>query len=204
MAAAIDFLYTATCMRYKMCTSTIRPCLRDCDCGEVCGCGYRYVELTDFVPGPIVAVQSVHIADSTGTVTTVPASDYRVESSRFIPHKDGSLWPFPGQNMQTEPGGPNTWWIRVTHGRRPPEGLLIAARDLACQLIASCVPGAVCDLPANAVSVSRDGVTIRLETGLHAVPTVKMALETYGNCKGRYRLSRILDPLHYRPGVLVR
>jgi hypothetical protein len=199
VAAAVEALWEKTCGKYGICTVTVRPCERICGCYSGCigECAWRKFDLRDLVTAPIVSVDAVNIE---GVV--IPAADYWIADGRYlVPYRTGALWDIQPQDMNAPFPGPGTWGITITVGQIPPPLLLIAAAELACQIARYC-SGQPCDLPPNAISVTRDGVTVRLETGFQAIPTVKMALEAYGCDKTtkKYR-SRIVDPGEFLPSA---
>jgi len=207
-AAAIDLMFVETGGRFTLCTDVFQPCPVCETCWPFmlgvplpvflggmfdCSCNVRQFDLYQLTGGPVTAVVSVKKHDGV-TETVIPPTDYALVGRRYLrPYRGGLLekgW--PNQDLAIPYGSPlgETWQITLRHGVQPPASVLLAASDLACQLIAYCV-GAPCDLPANAVAVTREGVTIKLETGLQAIPTVKMALDAYPKLRNR---SRLVDP----------
>lgn len=194
-AAASQALWDLTCRKYRVCLETAYPC-PVCPCGDTCvrGCKFAKVDLFPFFGRKIIEIDEV-LVDG----VAVPDVDYRLDANRYlVPHRDLSLWPWPEQDLNLAPGSPGTWQVNVYVGEPPPALLLLAAQDMACQLIAHCL-GQPCDIPDNAVSVTREGVTIRLETGLQALPTVKQALEVYGDCR-KQRRTGMWDPARWPGG----
>lgn len=192
-AAAIDLMFAQTGGRFTLCSDTFRPCAECEVCGDWCRCAVRQLDLLSLTWGPITSVTSVKVHDGV-TETVVPTTDYTLIGNRYLrPYRGGLLdrvW--PSQDLQVPYGSAlaPTWQLSLRHGIQPPPSVLLAAGDLYCQLAAYSI-GAACDLPANAVSVTREGVTIKLETGLLAIPTVKIALDTYPRTRRR---SRLVDP----------
>lgn len=194
-AAASQALFDLTCRQYKVCRTTIWPCI-ECGCADVCttSCNYSRYDLTRLVGSDILEIDEVRVGG-----VAIPEADYRLDSRRWlVPINTGLLHPWPVQDLTAADNSPRTWGVSVYYGELPPALLLLAAQDMACNLVARCLDQP-CDIPENAVSVTREGVTIRLETGMKAIPTVKMALEVYGDCKKRRR-SSILDPAHWPTG----
>lgn len=198
-AVAVDLLWRKTCKRFAICTTRIRPCTKTCSCGKICdgGCDWQRYDLSEHVAYPIISVDGVKIDG-----VAIAATEYEITNggkylvplkadATALPPILGVLWCWPPQDLNVPDGAAGTWSVDVTVGEMPGPALLFAAVDLACQLAKSCA-GEVCDVPENAVSVTRDGVTVRLETGLLAVKSVKMALDAYPCPKGRR--SRMLDP----------
>lgn len=194
-AAASQALWDLTCRQYRVCLEEIYPC-PVCPCGDTCvkGCRFAKIDLFPFFGRKVLEIDEI-IVDG----VAIPEVDYRLDANRYlVPHRDLALWPWPEQDINLPPGDPGTWQVRAYVGEPPPELLLLAAEDMACQLVARCL-SQPCDIPDNAVSVTREGVTIRLETGLMALPTVKQALEVYGECKKRRRTG-MWDPARWPVG----
>lgn len=196
-AAASQALFDKTCRKYRLCYQELRPC-NVCDCGGACSgeCSLRALNLRSLLG---VNANIVQIGDVKIDGVVVPDTEYWLEQNRYlVPLRNGLLWQWPVQDLHLPTAAVGTWSVGVYYGTLVPELLLIAAEDLACQLITRCM-GQPCDIPENAISVTREGVTIRLETGLSALPTVKEALEIYGKCAER---TRILDPARRRSGTV--
>jgi len=190
-AAAVQIMIEATCRIYTCGVQRVRPCV-NCSCGFTCLglCEYRYIDLTMWGRGPVQRVTAV-VVDG----VAVPTTDYWIEGNRLIPLRGGALWCWPNQDRNLPVTDEGTWYVEYVSGKKPPEIVVQGAVDLTCQLVKWCT-NQPCDLPANAVSVSREGVTISLETGLKSLPTVKLAIETFGNCD-KFRASRLIDPVNF-------
>lgn len=195
---AVLFVNDVTCGQFDgPCSTTIRP-LTDCAPADACTChgAWPRLDLYQWVTGPIVTVDQVSVDGE-----IVPADNYHLWEHRFLGpvDPDGStsaLDPWPEQNMR-KLSGPGTWSITVTHGAGLPVPLRSAVVELASQLGKRCC-GEDCDLPDNATSVSRGGVTVSLATrqeGKVGVQAIDMALERYGCPKVS---GGILDPLRQR------
>lgn len=193
-AAASDALWQKTGRVYSACARTIYPCARQCSCFGACNgcCDWRRYDLTDYVSDPIRSIVSVTLSPA-GVPAVVDPATYRFTNGRYlVPKRDSLLWNCSiGQDLNFGTGA-DTWSMIVNVGELVPPILLLAANELATQFIKFCM-SQPCDVPPNAVSVTRDGVTISLETGLKSLPLVKMALEVYGEKPPRPR-SRIVDP----------
>lgn len=198
-AVAVDLLWRKTCKQFGICTTRIRPCNRRCSCRVRCNgdCSWVRFNLTEHVAYPIISVDAVNVNGS-----AIGPDEYQITNGNkyLVPNRpdaahtpaiEGLLWCWPDQDLNVPDGEEDTWSVDVTVGEMPGPALLFAASDLACQMAKSCA-GEVCDVPQNAISVTRDGVTVRLETGLLAIPSVKMALDAYPCPKGRR--SRMIDP----------
>jgi len=193
--SASAWLYDSTCGAFPgRCSSRLRPsgpvparCRTDAE--------LHRIDLTTWIGGPIRSIEAVTVDG-----VEVDADGYRLVNARWlVAHRDGPLWPWPTQDEFADDGDPGTWSVDVVHGEDPPPHLLDAAADLAKQLIAKCL-GGECDLPDNATSISKDGMSIQLavptkgETGL---PLVDSIVAMYP-CRQRRRL---LDPAARRHEV---
>lgn len=199
VAAAVQALNKKTCGEYGICEVEFRPCIsRRCGCPGLCDdtCTWREYDLRDLTLLPIISIVELRIDGA-----VIPSSEYMLSGAKLIPLRDGALWSRPSQDMNLAYDAVGTWSIKLSIGRMPPELLLIAAAELACAIAARCA-GQACELPQNAVSVTRDGVTIRLDTGFDAIQSVKMALDAFG-CKAKTRRSRIVDPREFMPSTRV-
>lgn len=209
-AAAIDIMYTKTCSAYDLCDYSFRPCMPHTCCGgndllgvNFCSdeCSRVSLDIHDWA-NPFYSVTSVIKYDGAGVATQLEAGvDYEVDGHLLVPYITGGLWPWPRQSRQYPLNyiSPNpaativTWEVRVRRGTMPPQSVITAAGSLACNMFNLCV-GAPCDIPSNATSVTKEGITVRLETNiLKAIPLVAAAIETYGDCK-KSGVSRLIDP----------
>ena len=192
VAAAVQALHEASCRRFGVCVLTVRPCVPNCACRQelcVSDCSFRRFDLADFTQHPIISIDAVEIDG-----VAISPDDYWISGRRWlVPRRGGLLWDCPQQDLNEAAGSVGTWSITMTVGQPPPAMLLIAAADLACQILKLCLDRP-CDLPPNAVSVIRDGTTIRLLTGMQSVPLVKMALDVYGDCKKKKIRTRMVHP----------
>ncbi len=201
---AVVWVFDATCQQYPgECYSVIRPQPNPRSCVP-----YRSqyspdaIDLTEWVTGPITAITSVEV-----TGTTIGAQHYELMNRRwFVPQRppsvDPALIPWPLQDYEYAEGGERSWTITVQHGAEPPAPLRMAAAELACQLVRRAM-GEDCDLPDNATSVSRGGVTVSLQSraeGKIGMPLIDAQIERYG-CEG-VRTRRLYDPA--RPWLAIR
>lgn len=201
---ATVWLFDATCQQYAgSCVSVIRPlpelnsCVPDRN-------RYRTdsVDLSEWVTGPVTDVLEVRVAGD-----IVDPTNYTLMNQRwFVPQRpttgDPALIPWPLQDYEYADGGERSWTIEVEHGAAPPAPLKMACAELACQLLRRQL-GEECDLPDNATSITRGGVTVSLQAraeGKIGLPLVDAQVERYG-CD-QTRLRRMYDPA--RPWVEVR
>lgn len=161
-----------------------------CGCGRsACGCG-PVSEIR--LPGPVNAVTSVVI---NGDVLD-PAA-YRVDDLAMLVRVDAGWWPVC-QDMGAPAGDPNTWSVTYEQGNPVPAGGRLAVGALAAELVNACT-SKPCKLPANAVTVAREGVTIAIDTtglldaGRTGVAQVDMWLAAVNPNGRRYR-SAVYSP----------
>jgi hypothetical protein len=175
------------------CMYEVRPCPPTCcNCARAaCCCGWERLNLQTWLPRRLRAIDKI-VVNCAAFDGEVPEDEYWLANGRYLtPKRGGSLWPWPPQDLNTVPGDPGTWYIWAVAGDGPNQAILQAAAEVACQLWDVC-NGRPCDVPTNAVSVSRDGVTVTLETGMIAgLPMVRTVKDLYG---ARRRPQRIWDP----------
>lgn len=186
---AVEWLNDLTCNQYGgSCLYDLRVSNHCHHGGGHCGsnyCDWDRIDLTRYLPSPVTTIAEVQV---NGEV--VPSTDYRLDDRRwFVPIREGALIPWPTQDMQQTIGETGTWKITAYAGQEPPRPLVLAAQELACQLIRKWETGD-CDLPDNTTSVTRDGVTISLQArqeGRIGLPTVDAVLDTYP-CRKKRRM----------------
>ena len=202
---AVEWLDDLTCNQYHgICTTEIRP-YTQCNHKHSCGCGSRWerMDLQDWVKGPIVEIVEVMIDGE-----IIDPSYYTIINGRWFTALEASsgvdapLVPWPYQNMR-KVSGDGVWSVTVQHGSPVPAPLRMAAAELACQLLQRML-GRDCDLPDNATSISRQGVTVSLQArmeGKIGLPTVDSVVELYGCSNKRGRSRRLVDPAKTGPGL---
>jgi hypothetical protein len=127
-----------------------------------CGClGACMCEISGayalHLPGPVQAIIQVTVD---GVI--VPATSYRVDNQRTLVRIDGGTWP-ACQNLLLEPTEPGTFEVQYEKGVPVPIGGQVAAGKLACELSKEACGDETCELPANVISVARQGISIGLE-----------------------------------------
>lgn len=189
LETAVEWLNDATCSQFAgSCLYEVRLSPR-CQHGPgICSdqCDWDRIDLTKFVPAPVTSLVQVSIAGE-----VVPEDDYRLDNRRYlVPTTGGQLVPWPSQDMNKATDTEGTWKVQLYAGTEPPRPLIHAAKELTAQLLRRFETGD-CDLPDNTTSVTRDGVTISMQTrqeGKIGLPTVDHAIEQYG-CKQRRRMA---------------
>lgn len=175
------------------CQKTARPCRQDCYCGmqvlsrghvigpwdlgwnwmgnswgcngDPCGCApLSRVKLSGYPVREIIEVKIDGVV--------VDPATYRLDNWRWLtrmrdPADPGTALSWPSCQItdlpDTEEG---TFSVEYSYGQDPPIGGQDAAAALACQLYKACSSsggGADCEIPTNAVRVTRQGVTIDKE-----------------------------------------
>lgn len=182
--AATFILWSKSGRQFDVCSTTFRPCRRDCygepfwsdlsggqwpnpalvqgqwlnlGCGGCPGaCSCTTLEQV-LLPWPTSAVTEIKID---GTVLTPVADHAVVYDYRFLVRTDGGTWPLCNDlsKPDTEDG---TWSITVTAGTPVPKMGQLAVGELLQQLVNACT-GAPCQLPPNVSQIVRQGVSLTL------------------------------------------
>jgi hypothetical protein len=148
-------------------------------CGQCMGsCSCTALEQA-MLPGPVASIVSVKLDGA-----SMPASAYRVDDYRKLMRVDGGMWPVC-QDLNLPDTEPNTWSVTFTVGQAVPAIGKLAAGELACEMIKSCL-GLPCALPRNATQINRQGVTIEfplladlLKNGLLGLTYTDMFISAY-------------------------
>lgn len=121
-------------------------CTREgpCDPSKVLLSGYPVREITEVkIDGVVLGLD-----------------EYRLDGMRWAVRKNNEVWP-RCQNLSLDDDEVGTWAISYTYGQEPPLIGQSAAAELACQLYQMCYgDGGDCEIPATAVRVTRQGLTI--------------------------------------------
>lgn len=208
--AATGYLYDRTCRRWPgtSCTAIVRPCL-PCECGfyppgfvwptmgydywplgrrNGCRCRWRYFALQ--APYPILEILDF-------TIGTESHPEWlRLDNNRDATLLDSSgLGCFPLQFQGQPDDGPEAWTVSYRFGAAPPEFAKRAAADFVCALLKDCPEGDCEELPDNAESVTKRGITVRFRLPADGITNVKTAdwlIQEYGCPSTGTR--RIIDP----------
>ncbi len=123
-------------------------------------------------------------------------ADYELQRNRFLVRLDGQRWP------TRPPGGDSSFTLDYTYGLAPPLAGVLAAIELACELLnAGCAGGpGECELPAGTVRLTRQGLTVDVASlGLWLIGTQRTGfpmtdafLSVYG--EGRKRRTALYTP----------
>lgn len=212
--AATDILYEMTGRRFPgSCQLTVRPCpqgprsdpWRDrsigrsgyaCGCGTACGCGLSSILLG---AQPVTGIVSVKVDG-----VTLDSSLYRVDEYRYLvrlPNADGTTESWPSsQDLALASTEDDTFEVTFTYGLAFPPMLVLAAKELACELAKACCNDESCSLPPRMVSMSRQGVdqvfanlSDFLDDGKIGLTVCDLAIKTL-NPHGLRRRGRIASP----------
>lgn len=137
--------------------------------GRLCSCGYdSYVELA----GTAREITQVMLNGAPMPTTFTDGSPtYRLDEWRYLTRLTDPASPdFPlhwprCQLLDLPDTSPGTYSVSYTYGVGPPPGGIEAAKQLGCQLLLA-KSGKPCQLPANVVSMARQGNTIQRVTPL--------------------------------------
>lgn len=196
-----------------ICADTVRPASPSCSCwngpgqwwwtdgywsdgmGGRCGCQpMSRVKLA----GTAREIISVKID---GTV--VADSLYRLDSHKWLTRLadvDGTRAAWPGcQRLDLADTEEGTFSVRYFHGLEPPAAAVAAANQLGCEMFRA-GQGQACKLPQGTVNVTKQGLSIDLNTlslflreGQTGLPLVDLFLKT-ANPTGRQRRSALWSP----------
>lgn len=139
-------------------------------CGDTCQCGAGLDVLE--LPGPVAQVNTVWID---GAVFEA----WALYNANMLVRTDGEQWP-ACQNLDRDLTEDGTWGVDYTRGIPWPVGGRRAVGALACEFARLCSGDKRCRIPANVVSVTRDGVSYDLdpttyyENGLTSLPEVDL------------------------------
>lgn len=151
-----------------------------------------HIDLYDYFGQRVENIDVTSVEVNGVTLDNSLGAHWRFKNGRYlIAMRNGALWPWPNQDTHTPMGSENTWRINVNTGRVPPASVFAAAQDLQCELLRSAL-NLPCDVPKNAVVVSRHGMTVQLEPGFRGIPSIRAACTQYP--KRRLRRPRVYDP----------
>jgi hypothetical protein len=168
--AATEVLWAATGRRFGLCPITgLMPCPDNCEasgpwvtsgwpnpslvggrwfnlgcggCATGCSCNTRS-QFT--LPYPVTSVTRILVAG-----TPLATGAYQLENYRHVVRVDGGYWP------ECNDG---SWKVDVLAGNAVPALGLLAAAELACEMVKACTPGQQCRLPARVQSITRQGIS---------------------------------------------
>lgn len=131
--------------------------VNSCGCSSD-GCGCSALP-TAILPGPVGGVVSVWLNG-----VELPADAYAIVDGNRLVRLDGEGWP-ACQDLTQDAQGPDAFSVQYYLGAAPDNVTLAAGGKLAKEFYLAC-GGQDCALPANVVSVSRQGISMELSGGL--------------------------------------
>lgn len=162
--AASDILFALSARQFTgLCTNVVRPCLSPYYCGWArryawaestfgsCSCGWLSEVILD--GDPIVAVTAVKVDG-----VTLDPSVYRLDAGGRLVRLDGISWP-ACQDLVAADTEVGTWSVTYAHGMAAPAAGILAAKELACEIIKA-QRGEACRVPSSWTRLSRQGVEL--------------------------------------------
>lgn len=126
-------------------------CNHDCSCTELCE-----IEL----PAPVGLVLEVKVDGN-----VIPPSDYRIDNGNLLTWVGAGECPWPTcQDMKAPDSEVGTFSVTFLNAYQVDSLGAAAAARLALEFARAC-SGGTCALPPNVVQLTRQGVTMELETG---------------------------------------
>ncbi len=125
-------------------------------------CGCVHVPRIELANYPVLGINEVLING-----TTVDPTTYELRENRYLdritptPADQPNVWP-TCQNMRLPLGQVGTWSVSYVSGVAPPLPGVLAAKQLACEVISFLTVGD-CKLPDAVTSLTRQGVTLNRE-----------------------------------------
>jgi hypothetical protein len=210
--------------RLSLCPTLLRPCLARCQrqtweeapvvggsgwqpfiSGGVwyngCGCKKDDCSCTSLceviLPGPAGSITNIWMNGA-----LLSPSAYRVDNANRLVRQDGDCWPIC-QDMGIPPaddagvGNENTFVVEWYPGIAPNDLFRYAAGVLATEFFKAC-SGKNCRLPQGVTSISRNGISMEIPTGLFpgggtGIREVDAVIRIY-NPNGLTMGSRVLSP----------
>lgn len=183
VSMATRVLWALSGRRFGTCTTTLRPCRRDCYDAWPWGwtqwggdTGFASTPFGDWRfwfplscgqclgPCGCTSVSEVVLPTPVSEIVTVRLDGvavtgiYRVDNNRLLVRTDGLPWPTCNDlsKNDTEAG---TWSVTASYGEDIPDAARLAMGELACEILKAS-SGQECKLPAGIRSVVRQGVEI--------------------------------------------
>jgi hypothetical protein len=184
VTAATYVLWSLSGRQFGTCTTTLRPCRRECydESGWggfgapwttawdysgstypwfVLGCGgcrgtCSCAQVSEVVlPSPVQSIVSVKLDG-----VTAPTGNYRLDNNRLLVRTDGQQWP-RCNNLNLADTQPGTWSVTAVYGQPVPKMGEIAMGELACEILKA-MRGEECRLPPGVTNLTRQGVSIEI------------------------------------------
>lgn len=188
--AATEIVWAMSGRQFGTCTTTLRPCRRDCydngwwtRYGTPWAAGYTapgwsygtgwagfWFDLScgscsggcscTEVSEVVLPAPVSQIISVKMDGTPMATGSYRVDNNRLLVRTDGQRWP-RCNNLTLDDSHPGTWSVTAAYGQAVPVGGQLAVGEMACQIIRA-IDGENCNLPAGLQQLVRQGVTINL------------------------------------------
>jgi hypothetical protein len=190
VAAATHVLWARSGRQFGLCTTTLRPCRRDCydqmpygwvewpgPYGMAAGtpawpalvggawynlaCGSCSGSCSCSALSEVLLPGVVHdIVAVRLDGSPMASGGYRVDNNRVLVRVDGGTWPWCNDLAKPD-SSPGTWSVTARYGQDPPILAQLAVGELACQFL-DAFAGEQCQLPRSLTSLVRQGVSIEL------------------------------------------
>jgi len=128
-----------------------------CGCLSSSGCGCASLAEV-LLPGPVGLIESVVVDGE-----ALPVDAYRVDDGNRLVRLDGGLWPLC-QDLAA--AAADAFSVTYYRGAAPNEITRWAAGILAREFYLACNGDRACRLPDGVQSITRDGVTYEIQTGM--------------------------------------
>jgi hypothetical protein len=188
--AATELLWAMSGRQFGTCTTTLRPCRRQCydqawwtRYGTPWEAGYTAPGFSygtgwngfwfDLSCGSCAGgcscseISEVELPSPVSEIimvrmdgTPMATGAYRVDNNRLLVRTDGQRWP-RCNNLALDDSQPGTWSVTASYGSEVPVGGQLAVGEMACQILKA-MDGQDCMLPAGVQQLVRQGVTINL------------------------------------------
>lgn len=184
VTAATYVLWALSGRQFGTCTTTLRPCRRECyDEAQWGSYGLPWTTSWDYAgstyPWFILgcgscrgtcscsAVSEVELPSPVQSIVTVkldgvaaPTGSYRLDNNRLLVRTDGQQWP-RCNNLNLADTQPGTWSVTAVYGQPVPKAGEFAVGELACEIIKA-GNGEECRLPPGVTNLTRQGVSIEI------------------------------------------
>ena len=188
--AATEIMWALSGRRFGTCTTTLRPCRRNCydtawwgmygagwantytspgyaySAGRFgmwfeLGCGSCNGECScSFVSETILPFPVSSVVMVKMDGTPMATGAYRVDDNRRLVRTDGHAWP-RCNDLSKNDDQPGTWSVTASYGEDVPELGKLAVGEMACELLRA-MDGKDCRLPPGLTQLTRQGVSITL------------------------------------------
>lgn len=182
VTAATYVLWALSGRQYGTCTTTLRPCRRECyddawwntyaapwstytdyvgstypwfvlGCGGCRGsCSCSQISEV-LLPSPVQSITTVKLDG-----VAAPTGSYRLDNDRLLVRTDGQVWP-RCNDLSKDDTQVGTWSVTAVYGQPVPKMGEVAMGELACEILKA-MNGEECRLPAGVTQLTRQGVSI--------------------------------------------